>query len=134
MQDTLGNILGGLAQQLDDSLEIGDRVRLDDVCGRVVAIQWRHTALPTRKGERVMVPNAQLMKTKFTVLGDKAPGTGGWRRWVWFNFDGEVSRSQVIGAAERAISNADIANVARETGPSCVAMDFAPGSARYALR
>jgi small-conductance mechanosensitive channel/CRP-like cAMP-binding protein len=134
MQDTLGNILGGLALQLDDSLEIGDWVRLDDVCGRVVEIQWRYTALLTRNGERVVVPNAQLMKTKFTVLGDQTLGTGGWRRWVWFNIDDEVSPSQVIAAAERAITDAEITNVARDPAPSCVAMDFAPGSVRYALR
>ena len=96
MQDTLGNILGGLALQLDDSLEIGDWVRLDDVCGRVVEIQWRYTALLTRNGERVVVPNAQLMKTRFTVLGDKALGTGGWRRWVGFNIDYEVSSAPSI--------------------------------------
>ena len=134
MQDTLGNILGGLALQLDDSLEIGDWVRLDDVCGRVVEIQWRYTALLTRNGERVVVPNAQLMKTRFTVLGDKALGTGGWRRWVGFNIDYEVSPSQVIAAAEHAITDAEITHVAREPAPSCVAMDFAPGSVRYALR
>jgi len=134
MQDTLGNILGGLALQLDDSLEIGDWVRLDDVSGRVVEIQWRYTALLTRNGERVVVPNAQLMKSKFTVIGDKAPGAGGWRRWIWFNIDYRVSPSQVIAAAERAVTDAEIANVARDPAPSCVAMEFAPGSVRYALR
>lgn len=134
MQDTLGNILGGLALQLDDSLKIGDWVRLDDVSGRVVEIQWRYTALLTRNGERVVVPNAQLMKGKFAVLGDKVLGVGGWRRWVWFNIDDEVSPSQVISAAEHAVTDAEIANVARDPAPSCVAMDFAPGSVRYALR
>ena len=64
MQDTLGNILGGLALQLDNSLEIGDWVRLDDISGRVVEIQWRFTAVLTRNGEKVVIPNGQLMKSK----------------------------------------------------------------------
>jgi small-conductance mechanosensitive channel len=38
MQDTLGNILGGLALQLDNSIDIGDWVKVDDVVGRVVDI------------------------------------------------------------------------------------------------
>jgi small-conductance mechanosensitive channel/CRP-like cAMP-binding protein len=134
MQDTLGNILGGLALQLDDSLEIGDWVKLDDVAGRVVEIQWRFTAVLTRNGERVVIPNAQLMRGKFSVIGGKDRGTAGWRRWVWFNIDYSVNPTQVIAAAERAVTQAEITNVALEPPPSCVAMEFAPGSVRYALR
>ena len=48
MQDTLGNILGGLALQLDNSLAIGDWVKVDELSGRVVEIQWRYTAILTR--------------------------------------------------------------------------------------
>lgn len=134
MQDTLGNILGGLALQLDDSLEIGDWVKLDDVSGRVVEIHWRFTAVLTRNGERVVIPNAQLMRGKFSVIGAKDQGGVGWRRWVWFNIDYCVSPSQVIAAAEQAVTQAEMANVALDPPPSCVAMEFAPGSVRYALR
>lgn len=138
MQDTLGNILGGLALQLDDSLEIGDWVRLDDVSGRVVEIQWRFTALRTRNGERLVIPNAQLMKAKFSVIGSRREeGEGSsvaWRRWIWFNIDYSVNPSQVIAVAERALADSEIANVAPTPPASCVAMEFAPGSVRYALR
>ncbi len=134
MQDTLGNILGGLALQADDSLAIGDWVRLDDVSGRVVQIQWRFTAVLTRSGERVVIPNAQLMKGKFTVVGAAADGAPGWRRAVGFNVDYGVPASQVIAAAVDSLTDAEIPHVAREPAPSCVAMDFAPGSMRYALR
>ncbi|MBW7902299.1 MAG: mechanosensitive ion channel family protein [Rhodocyclaceae bacterium] len=134
MQDTLGNILGGLALQLDNSLEIGDWVKLDDLSGRVVEIQWRYTAILTRNGEKVVVPNSQLMKGKFSVLADRDLGVAGWRRWIGFNVDYSVNPSLVIGAVERAVAEAEIANVAHAPPPSCVAMDFAPGSVRYALR
>ena len=134
MQDTLGNILGGLALQLDSSLEIGDWVKMDDISGRVVEIQWRYTAILTRNGEKVVVPNSQMMKGKFSVIADKDLGVAGWRRWIWFNIDYSVNPSLVVAAIERAIAEADIANVAREPKASCVAMEFAPGSVRYALR
>lgn len=134
MQDTLGNILGGLALQLDNSLEIGDWVKMDDLSGRVVEIQWRYTAILTRNGEKVVVPNSQLMKGKFSVIADRDSGVEGWRRWVWFNVDFSVNPSLVIAAAERAVRDAEIANVAHDPAPSCVVMDFAPGSVRYALR
>lgn len=134
MQDTLGNILGGLALQLDNSIEIGDWVRVDDISGRVVEIQWRFTAVMTRNGEKVVIPNSQLMKAKFAVVGSTDGGVGGWRRWIGFNIDYSVTPSQVIAAAERAVAEAEIANVSRKLPPSCVAMEFAPGSVRYALR
>lgn len=134
MQDTLGNILGGLALQLDNSLEIGDWVKLDDLSGRVVEIQWRYTAILTRNGEKVVVPNSQLMKGKFSVLLDADLGATAWRRWIWFNVDYGVSPAQVIAVVERAMADADIANVAKTPAPSCVVMDFSAGSLRYALR
>jgi small-conductance mechanosensitive channel/CRP-like cAMP-binding protein len=134
MQDTLGNILGGLALQLDDSFDIGDWLRIDDVSGQVVEIQWRFTALRTRNGERVVIPNAQLMKGKFWVIGERESGRGSWRRWIWFNIDYNVNPSQVIAAAERAVLDAELRNVALDPAPSCVAMEFAAGYVRYALR
>lgn len=134
MQDTLGNVLGGLALQLDNSLEIGDWVRFDDVSGRVVEIQWRYTAILTRNGEKVVVPNSQLMKSKFAVIADGDLGVQGWRRWIWFNIDYAVAPAQVIATVERAIAEAEISNVAKTPPPSCVAMEFADGSIRYALR
>lgn len=134
MQDTLGNILGGLALQGDNSLKIGSWVKLDDVTGRVVEIHWRYTAILTRNGERVVVPNAVLMKNKFIVIDPREDGAASWRRWIWFHIDYAVPPSRVIAAAEHAVIDADIGNVAREPAPSCVAADFTPGALRYALR
>lgn len=51
MQDTLGNVLGGVALQLDNSLRVGDWVKLDDVSGRVTDVLWRFTAVGTRNHE-----------------------------------------------------------------------------------
>lgn len=134
MQDTLGNVLGGLALQLDNSLEIGDWVKLEDLSGRVVEIQWRYTAILTRNGEKVVVPNSQLMKGKFAVLLDPDLSVNAWRRWVWFNVDYSVAPARVIAAVERAVAEAEIAHMAKSPAPSCVAMDFSPGSVRYAVR
>ncbi|MDO9073988.1 MAG: mechanosensitive ion channel family protein [Rubrivivax sp.] len=141
MQDTLGNILGGLALQLDNSLEIGDWIKVDDLSGRVVEIHWRFTAIVTRNGEKVVMPNAQLMKSKFVVVGKAAVGAAGgeagpcgWRRWIWFNVGYDVSPARVIQAVAEGTAGAEIPNVARAPQPSCVAMAFEPGSVRYALR
>lgn len=134
MQDTLGNLLGGLALQMDNSLEIGDWIKIDDLSGQVTDIQWRFTALLTRNSEKVVVPNSQLMKGRYYVLCDKHQAQPGWRRSIGFNVDLAVPPGQVINLVERDISEASIANLARQPAPNCVLMDFGPGYAHYVLR
>jgi len=134
MQDTLGNVLGGVALQLDNSLQTGDWVKLDDVSGRVLQIRWRQTTIRTRNGENVVVPNSQLMRGRFTVYGRENRNDWLWRRWVWFNVTYDSPPAQVIQRVEKVIATAEIANVARNPAPSCVLMEFGPGYARYALR
>ena len=134
MQDTLGNILGGLAIHLDHSVEIGDWVVVDNVAGRVVDITWRHTKIATRNGEKVVVPNSVLMKTKFLVIGTYGGAAKAWRRILQLNVPLEHTPERVQAAVMAMFSEAEIANVAREPAPSCVLLDFGPGYGRYAVR
>src|SRR3989338_7842030 len=135
MQDTLGNILGGLALQLDNSIEIGDWIKVDDISGRVVDIRWRSTLVETRNWETVVFPNSQLMKNKFLVLGRRTDQPVQWRRWVWFNVGLDISPTRVISVVEEAIRQTDIANVAKDPLPNCILMDMDnKGYARYAMR
>lgn len=135
MQDTLGNILGGLALQLDNSIEIGDWIKVDDISGKVVEIRWRSTLVETRNWETVVIPNSQLMKNKFLVLGRRIDQPVQWRRWVWFNVGMEVLPSRVINIVEDSVLQTDIPNVAKNPLPSCILMDFDNrGYARYSLR
>lgn len=134
MQDTLGNILGGLALQLDNSVEVGDWIKVDDLIGKVVDIRWRHTAIETRNWETVIVPNSQLMKLKFSVLGRHGESRVQWRRWIWFNVSYNTPPSLVIEAVHNAVRSADIPNVAKEPTAQCLLMDFDASYGRYALR
>lgn len=134
MQDTLGNILGGLAIQLDDSLEVGDWIKVDDVTGKVSDIRWRSVSIETRNWETVVIPNGQLMKSKFTVLGRRSGRPVQWRRWVWFDTDYSVPPSRVIAVAQETLQRAAVANMAADPAPQCVLMALEAGRARYAIR
>lgn len=134
MQDTLGNILGGIALQLDKSVEVGDWIKSDDMVGRVVDIRWRSTVVETRNWETVVIPNSQLMKNKFSVLGQRNGQPIQWRRWVWFNVDLKEPPFRVIQIAETAVRDAEIANVANDPLPNCVLMEFEKNYGRYAVR
>jgi small-conductance mechanosensitive channel/CRP-like cAMP-binding protein len=135
MQDTLGNILGGLALQMDNSIQIGDWIKVDDITGKVVDIRWRSTLVETRNWETVVFPNSQLMKNKFLVLGRRTDQPVQLRRWVWFNVGLDVAPTRVAGIVEKAIQQIDIANVAKNPLPNCVLMEMdEKGYGRYAMR
>lgn len=134
MQDTLGNILGGMALQLDNSVGIGDWIKVDEIIGKVVDIRWRHTAVETRNWETVIVPNSLLMKSKFSVLGRHGDDPVQWRRWVWFNVGYQTAPSHVIETIQQALAEANIRNLAEHPPANCVLMDFDASFGRYAVR
>lgn len=133
MQDTLGNVLGGVLLQLDSSIGVGEWLRVDDLSGRVAEVRWRHTTLETPNGERIVLPNAWLMKNRFTVLG--SPGsTATSRRWVRLPVDLAAAPGDVCRVLTEAVANAEIDNVEPLPAPDVVAMDVAPRHAVYAIR
>lgn len=134
MQETLGNVLGGLALQLDKSIQVGDWIKVDDVNGRVADIRWRYTAIETRNWETIIVPNSLLMKGKFSVLGRRRGKPLQLRRWVWFDIGYDHPAGMVIEIAEEAVRNGRIANVSTHPQANCLLMEFGASSMRYALR
>src|SRR5699024_4677019 len=132
MQDTLGNILAGLALQLDHSIRIGDWIEADDIKGQVIQVQWRHTAILTWFGETVLVPNSHLMKTRVSIVGGGAVPKR--RRTVLFYSDFSVSSTDVIPTIESSINSAQIRGVSSDDKAVCLLEDFSDGVVVYALR
>lgn len=139
LQSTLGNILGGVALQLDGSVHEGDWIQLENgKQGRVRAIRWRHTVVETRDWSTIIVPNAQLLANSIMILGKRDGLSVPQRYWVWFNVDFRFPPTKVIQVVTEALRAAPIAGVASEPGPNCVCMDFAKDHresfATYAVR
>src|ERR1700690_4106538 len=64
LQETLGNIMAGLALQLEPDLEVGDWVRIDDkTTGRIREMRWRATTVVTKNGDLVMIPNGVIARS-----------------------------------------------------------------------
>jgi small-conductance mechanosensitive channel/CRP-like cAMP-binding protein len=134
VQDTLGNILGGLALELDSGFEIGDWIRVDDITGRVVDIRWRSVSIETSNWETVIVPNGHMVRSKVVVLGRRQGQPVQLRRWVWFEVPLSAVPARVVAVVEAALNSAAIANVAARPAANCVLMAFEHGCARYAVR
>jgi len=134
MQDTLGNVLGGVTLQLDNSLRVGDWVKLDDISGRVTDVHWRFTSVETRNRELVMVPNSWLMKNRFTVLRGSDAAPLAWRRTVHFCISPAADPDAVLRALERSVLDAEILHVLPHPPPNAVLSEVAAGYRRYSLR
>ena len=134
LQEHLGNILGGATLQLEDSIHIGDWIKVDDVTGCVVDVGWRSTTIETRNWETIVIPNSALMKSKFAILGRRQGQPLQWRRWIWFTAGFDVPPTRVIATVEDALHRARIPGVAERPEPSCVLMDLKGANCQYALR
>lgn len=138
LQDTIANIAGGLGLQTDNSIEVGDWIRVgtgpNDINGRVVLIRWRYTAIETRNWETVLVPNRVLMNSSVMVLGRRGGQAQQWRRWVYFNVDFRFQPGDVIDVAQAAVRGAKLERVAKDPPPNCVLMDMSESYGRYAIR
>ena len=116
LQETLGNLWGGIALQLDNTCRLGDWIRTQGVTGQIVSIRWRYLAVATNNGETVILPNAQLMKNHVMVLARRGDARIPWRRQVEFAVAYDVPPSKVIAAVEAALARAEIPFVAPEPG------------------
>src|SRR5256712_9246269 len=134
LQATLGNVLGGIALQLDDSIHVGDWLQLPTgQQGKVKAIRWRHTVVETRNWDTVIVPNASLLNENILILGEREDQPTQHRMWVYFNVDFRYSPEEVINVVEDALQSTPIPNVAAFPPPNCICFDFSrQGGESYA--
>jgi small-conductance mechanosensitive channel/CRP-like cAMP-binding protein len=139
LQSTLGNIVGGVALQLDGSIREGDWIQLENgKQGKVRSVRWRHTVLEARDWSTIIVPNAQLLGNNITILGKREGKTVPQRMTVGFNIDFRFPPGRVIRAVTDALHGAAIENVSDEPPPNVVCNDFAKDAkdslASYAVR
>ncbi|HSG88799.1 MAG TPA: mechanosensitive ion channel family protein [Pseudomonadales bacterium] len=140
LQTTLGNVIGGVALQLDRSVRVGDWIQLENGRqGRVTEIHWRHTVIETRDWDTIIVPNSSLLAANIIILGKREGEPVQHRMWVYFNVDFRFPPARVIDAVDQALARgAPIPGVALTPAPNCVCMDFSndlrESYARYAVR
>jgi CRP-like cAMP-binding protein/small-conductance mechanosensitive channel len=134
LQQTLGNLIGGLSIQLDKSVRVGDWVQVEGLYGRVSAIRWRSSTLETNDYESIVVPNAQLLAAKLLVRGRRGGEETAWRHWVRFRLAFNAPPAEVIHLALQALRAEPVPGVAAAPAPDCVLVSMEEGTALYALR
>ena len=134
LADTLGNIMGGMALQMEHTINVGDWVRIEQVEGRVKEIRWRQTSIETRDWDTIVFPNSVLMKGRVTLLGHRTGEPRQHRQWVYFNVDFRYAPSDVIQAVEVSLNAEPIPRVAQTPAPHCLVIDFKESYSAYAVR
>jgi small-conductance mechanosensitive channel/CRP-like cAMP-binding protein len=126
LQSTLGNVIGGIAIQIDGSIHVGDWIQLENGRqGKVKDIRWRHTAIETRDWDTIIVPNSGLLAQSFTILGRRTAQPIQHRMWVYFNVDFRYAPAHVIDVVTDALLAAPMKNVAADPKPNVICMDLA---------
>src|SRR5204863_188954 len=116
LQDTLGNIIAGVALQIDDAIRVGDWIRIDDRApGRVREVRWRATVIETRDGDLVNIPNALV--NRGVLVQYNADGLEH-RQTVTFDVSLDFAPNRIIELVLQAVRGAP--NVSTTTPPDCV--------------
>jgi small-conductance mechanosensitive channel/CRP-like cAMP-binding protein len=134
LQETLGNLWGGISLQLDNTCRIGDWIRIENTMGQVVGIRWRCVAVATNFGETVMIPNSMLIKSRVMVLARRGDARTPWRRDVEFVVSYSTPPARVVAAVEAALARAEIPFVAKQPRPDVLHMGYGENGCSYVVR
>ncbi len=134
LQSTLGNLMGGISLQLDNTYRIGDWIEIDGgITGEVVGIRWRYTAIATVNNVTMIIPNAQLMNNRVTLLGRRGDLRIPWRRPIEFTVGYEWTPGQVMSVVNAALQRVDIPLVSPEPAAHCLCTGFDSNAIKYVV-
>ena len=132
-KETLGNLWGGIAIQLEKTCRIGDWVRIDTVTGQIVSIRWRYMAIATINNETIVIPNGAVMQQRLTVIGRRGEERTSWRRLVPFQVEYQHAPAQVVAEVEKALAHAQIPYVSEQPHPMLACTGFADSGVEYTV-
>jgi small-conductance mechanosensitive channel/CRP-like cAMP-binding protein len=134
LQDTLGNVMGGLSVQLDKSIAVGDWITVNGVHGRVTEIRWRYTAIEARNWDTVIIPNGVLVKSQVTIMGRRQGMPPMQRRQIEFFVDFRTPPTAVIEAVQSSLRADPVPNMASEPGAHCLFWGVRDSFAQFMVR
>jgi small-conductance mechanosensitive channel len=129
LQDILGNVVAGVALQLERPFAVGDWVLVNNQLGQVIQMSWRSLTLHTLDDNNIFLPNATAAKndivnyTRPTALTRLHAEIGVATRHP----PGQVSQTLVRAAAS-------VAGVAAEPAPEALIKEYGESAIVYDVR
>jgi CRP-like cAMP-binding protein len=84
-QDTLGNLIAGLALNGERPFSIGDWVRVGEHIGRVTDMTWRATRLQTKMQDYIIIPNSTIAR-EYIVNYSRPTQSHGFMQQIGVNY------------------------------------------------
>lgn len=76
LQDTLGNLMAGIALLFERPFQVGDWIKVGETVGEVIESNWRAVRVQTRTLDSVVIPNSVLGKEKIENYSRPTPVHG----------------------------------------------------------
>ncbi len=129
LQNTLGDVLSGLAINIERPFAAGDWISLPDrTSGQVMQVNWRATRLKSWSHDMVVIPNSVVSKS---IVTNHSRPKGPHRCIIRFYAELGIAPVRVIAALLAA--SADSPNVVRGTTPQAYACGFSDSAIDYEL-
>lgn len=132
LQDTLGNLVSGLALQMQRPFEVGDWIQFESDAkqiGRVTEVNWRATTVMTNDLVELIVPNATLAKSIIRNFSRPSPLS---RRTVTVQSDYKHSPQRVREVILAGVQ--DCPGVLGDPPPQVLLGNFAESGIEYQVR
>jgi CRP-like cAMP-binding protein len=129
LQQTLGNLLAGLALAWEQRLVTGTWIELDGQVGLIEETGWRSLVVRTRVGNRVLVPNFDVGASRVTILGSGERAVAvPVRLGVAYGVPPDAAKAVLEQVA------ADIPGVVSDPPPKILTSEFADSAVVYECR
>jgi small-conductance mechanosensitive channel len=129
LQQTLGNLLAGLALAWEQRLTIGTWVEMDGEVGLIEQTGWRSLVIRTRLGDRVLTPNSDVAAARLTILGSgERPVAVPVRLGVAYRVPPDAAKEVFRRVA------ADMPGVFADPAPRILTSEFADSAVVYECR
>jgi small-conductance mechanosensitive channel/CRP-like cAMP-binding protein len=129
LQDTLGNLIAGLAIQIEKPFRVGHWINFGGTDGLVSQITWRATKMRTKAGNFVVVPNSVLSRD--TIINYAEPSLDV-RFEVEVGASYDVPPNQVKATILAAIRDEPL--IAKSPAPDVLLVDFGASALIYRTR
>ena len=73
LQDSLGNLMSGIAMSLEQPFKAGDWIQIGQIEGEVIETSWRATLVRTRQNNQVLIPNNVAVRECVTNYDQPSP-------------------------------------------------------------
>jgi len=128
LQDTLGNLFGGIAMHMEGSFNVGDVLRSGDYVGVVESVSWRATRMRGFNNQVIVLPNSILARERLEVF----PRSRLTARILPVSVDYNIPPATVIEILGQAAAHVD--GVARDLPCFARVASFADSAVIYEIK